>query len=67
MITIKRGTQSLHAYPPRAGVPAGHGWNEFDPLFSRGGELVTFASTDEAQAWIDAHAVFADGAVIVEA
>ena len=67
MVTIKLGAESLHAYPPRAGVPAGHGWGEWDALFKRTGEPVTFVSLDAAQAWIDAHAVFASGVVIVEA
>ncbi len=64
MITIKLGAESLHAYPPRQGVPTGHGWGDFDPLFNRAGELVTFASEGEAQAWMAAHAVFCADAKI---
>lgn len=65
MFTIKLGAQALHKYPQRGDVPAGHGWGDFDTLWKRVGELVTFGSEAEAVAWIDAHAVFSSGAAVV--
>ena len=64
--TLKLGALALHKYPQRGDVPAAHGWGDWDALWKRVGELVTFGSEAEAQAWINAHAVFAGGACISE-